>query len=145
MRLRVHGGNDMVIVILLAAKYRQYHTLWQYATGCFYGLRPLICLLLSHEQGHGCFRGGLLQSVLWRCGIGENLSAVKCQCRFSDRAGGCLLVPPVKEFLDICESSPKVVDDKSVEVFVIEVVVHRAPLGSVPQSKVKPCKCQNWF
>ena len=86
-----------------------------------------------------------MQSVLWRCDIGENLSAVKCQCQFSDRAGGCLLVPPVKEFLDICESSPKVVDDKSVEVFVIEVVVHRAPLGSVLQSKLKLCKRQNRF
>jgi len=135
----------MVIVILLAVKHRQYRTLWWYVTECFYGLRPLIRLLLSHEQGHGCFRGRLLQSVLWRCGIGENLSAVKFQCRFSDRAGGCLLVPPVKEFLGICESSPKVVDDKSVEVFVIEVVVYRTPLGSVLQSKVKLCKCQNWF
>ena len=94
-----HGGNDMEIVILLAVISTVLYTLRRYAVEFFYRLRPLIHLLLSHEQGDGCFQSKLLRTVLRGCGVGENLSTVKYQCRFSGRAGGRLLVPPVEEFL----------------------------------------------
>ena len=137
MGLRVHGGNDTEIVILLAVISTVLYTLRWYAVECFYGLRPLIQLLLSHEQGDGYFHSGLLRTVLRECGVGENLSTVKYQRRFSGRAGGRLLVPPVEEFLGTCGSSPKVFNNKPVEVFVIEAVIHLAPPGGVLQSKAE--------
>ena len=70
-------------------------------------------------------------------GVGENLSMVKYQRRLSGRAGEYLLVPLVKEFLDTHRSSPKVVDNKPVEVFVIEAITHLAPPGGVLQSKAE--------
>ena len=137
MGLRVHGGNDMEIVILLAVISTVLYMLRRYAVECFDGLHPLIRLLLSHEQGDGCFHSGLLRTVLRGCIVGENLSTVKYQCRFSGRAGGPLLVPPVEEFLNARRSSPEVVNDKPVEVFVIEAVVHLAPQVRILQSKVE--------
>jgi len=75
--------------------------------------------------------------VLWRCSIEENLSTVKCQYWVSDRAGKHLLIPSVRESLDVCGSDPKVVSDRPLEVFVIEVDIHFMPLGSVLRTKVQ--------